>query len=334
MSKGWKVAASSLLIVAVVLGTAGAAVAAELIKINVPAPVSQAEGIGLNVGDLLAVGHSDTSAGANTGDAVANAVEIGGKPIIGGSQSGPGENSGALLDTKQTPLGRLEVAPWQAKVTETADTRTAEAAAAAARANLIDPDVASVDVLQSDATSTHTDLLSQALATSDALVLNFGGPTGFTVKLLHSESSSSAKGLTYIIAINDTPLISVDELGGKVCSLNLPEVLQITCLTVTGGVGSVSSQVLGLAVGGVNGLTAQAIGSAGSGGAAQTTPAAVPTVVEGTNVTRSAPPATGGLARTGSEILFTASFAVALMALGTVLIGIRKVAIPAVVTVR
>jgi hypothetical protein len=333
MGKGWKVAASSLLIVAVVLGTAGVAVAAEIITINVPAPVSQAEGIGLDVGGVVGVGHSDTSAGGNSGDAVANAVEIGGQPIIGGSQSGPGENSGALLDTKQTPLGRLELAPWEAKVTEDANTRQADAAAAAARANLIDPDVASVDVLQSEASSTHTNLVSKALASSDALVLNFGGPSGFTVNLLHSESSSEATGLTYIIAINGTPVLSVDDIGKQVCSLNLPEVLQISCLSVTGGVGSVTSQVLGVAVGGANGLTAQAIRAAGSGGAAQTTPAAVPTVVEGTNVSRSAPAATGGLARTGSEILFTASFAVALMALGMVLVGVRRV-VPAMVPVK
>jgi len=324
--------------VAVVLGTAGAAVAAELITINTPAPVSTAEGVGLDVGGVVGVGLTDTTAGQDTGTADATAVEVLGTPVIGGSQTGPGEDSGALLDTGQTGLGRLEVAPWDAKVTQDADSRDAEANAALARANLISPDTASVDVLQSSAASHHEGLLSSAFATSDALVLNLGGPNGFTIRLLHSESSSAAQGLTYIVAINDTPIISVDELGDRVCSLELPELLKVSCLTVAGGVGSVTSQVLAATVGGTDGLTGRVISTTGTGGAGATaTPAAATPDVGGQTFTRSAAQGGGGggLARTGSEILFTASFAVALMALGVVLVGLRKVAAtPAAVPVR
>lgn len=304
--------------------------ATELITINTPAPVSTAEGVGLDVGGVVGVGLTDTAAGQDTATADATAVEVLGTPVIGGSQTGPGEDAGALLDTGQTGLGRLEVAPWDAKVTQDANSRDAEANAALARANLISPDTASVDVLQSSAASHHEGLLSSAFATSDALVLNLGGPNGFTIRLLHSESSSAAEGLTYIIAINDTPIISVDDLGDHLCALELPELLQVSCLTVTGGVGSVTSQVLAATVGGADGLTGRVIATTGTGGAGATAtpgPAAIPDVVSDQTLSRGAPQGGGeGLARTGSEILFTASFAVALMALGVVLVGLRKAA--------
>jgi hypothetical protein len=62
----------------------------------------------------------------------------------------------------------------------------------------------------------------------------------------------------------------------------------------------------------------------------------VPTEVEAATATAPAAapaPASNELATTGSQILFMASFAVALMALGMVLVGMKRM-VPAVVTVR
>jgi hypothetical protein len=281
------------------------------------------------VAGIIGIGHTQSEAAPTSADAVANAVEIGGKPplaVLGSTQNGPGTTSNALLDTKQTPLGRVEAAPSSATVTQTDTTREATSNAALGRGNLFNPDFASISVLESTSTATHQDLLSKAFSTSDALVLNFGGADGTTLRLLHSESSSAGTGLTYILAINDTPLISVTELTEQVCSLSLPEVLRISCLQVTGGVGSVTSQVLGATVGGVNGLTANAISTSGSGGsgAVQTSnaPAPAPTEVQGSTYTADAG---STLPTTGMRVFFLASFAVALMALGWVLVGMRKV---------
>ena len=319
--------ASALLISSIVLGSAGTA-AAELLTINIPAPIAQAEGVGLEVGDVLSVGHTQSGAAPDAGTAVANAIEIGGQAplaVLGSTQNGPGHTDNALVDTAQTTLGRLEVAPSAATVTETAKGITSEGNAALAKANLFDPEFASISVLESTSIAEHEGLLSKAFSTSDALVLNLGGPDGTTLRLLHSESSSAGSGLTYIIAINDMPIVSVTELTDQICSLPLPEAIKVACVDVTGGLGAVTSEVLSATVGGANGLTANVAKSSGTGGngAVQTsnTPAAAAQVQGATfaqaETSRSLP-------ATGMRILFLSTFALALLCLGTVLVGMRK----------
>lgn len=326
MSRRRAMLASSLLGATIIFGTATAA-SADILTVNIPAPVSQAEGLAANVAGIIGIGHTQSEATPTTGDSVANAVEIGGKPplaVLGSAQNGPGSTSNALLDTKQTPLGRIEAAPSSASVTQTGTTRQADSNAALGRGNLLNPDFASIAVLESTSSATHQDLLSKAFSTSDALVLNMGGADGTTIRLLHSESSSGGSGLTYILAINDTPIVSVTELTNQICSLSLPEALRVSCLEVTGGVGHVTSEVLNATVGGVPGLSVDAIKASGSGGsgAVQTSSAPAPEVQAQTftkvvDTNRSLP-------RTGMTVLFMASFAAALVALGWVLVAMRK----------
>jgi hypothetical protein len=321
--------ASALLVSSLVLGSAGTA-AAELLTINIPAPIAQADGVGLKVGDVASIGHTQTAAGPDAGTAVANAVEIGGQAplaVLGSTQNGPGHTENDLLDTQQTPVGRLEVAPSSATVTETAKGFTSEGNAALARGNLFNPDFASISVLESTSVAEHEGLLSKAFSTSDALVLNLGGPDGTTLRLLHSESSSAGTGLTYIIAINDTPIVSVTELTDQICSLPLPEIIKVSCVDVTGGLGSVTSQVLNATVGGPNGLSLDAVKASGSGGngAVQTASAPgapAPAEVQGkvfnqADTSRSLP-------ATGMRVLFMSTIALALLCLGTVLVGMRR----------
>lgn len=319
---------ASSLLGAVIFGTAGAA-GAELIQVNIPAPVAQAEGLAANVGGIIGIGHTQSEAAPSAGSAVANAVEIGGTPplaVLGSTQNGPGQTTNALLDTQQTPLGRVEAAPSSATVTETAGVTQSDSNAALGRGNLFNPDFASIAVLESTSTATHTGMLSRAFSTSDALVLNLGGPDGTTIRLLHSESSSAGSGLTYIIAINDQPIISVTELTEQVCALALPEVLRVSCLEVTGGVGSVTSEVLNATVGGPNGLTANVVKASGSGGTGAAQTLSGPAAADEVRGVAVAAPDTGSsaLPRTGVQVLFLASVALALVALGTVLVGMRR----------
>ena len=337
MSKRWAVAAGILAVTTI--GAAGVGYA-DIIKINVPAPVSTAEAVAADVAGVVGVGHTASQTGPATGSATANALEIGGTPplaALGSTQEGVGATADALLDTKQTPLGRLEVAPSNAKVEESGGTKTAEGNAALARANVVNPETVKADVLQSSSQTSWESNVSRAFSSSDALVLQIGGVDGLTLRVLHSESSSEGHGFTYLLALNDQPLVSIDEVSKQVCAIDLGDLLDVACLAVKGGVGSVTSQVLGAAVGGTDGLTADAIKSAGAGGAASTATTdtgAAPTLT-GSSQTAGAPQVLGtqatrgagtDLARTGLQnVLFFASAAIALMLLGAAMLRFRVV---------
>ena len=338
MSKRWAVAAGILAVTTI--GAAGVGYA-EIIKVNVPAPVSTAEAVAADVGGVVGVGHTASQTGPATGTATANALEIGGTPpiaAVGSTQDGVGATANALLDTKQTPLGRLEVAPSNAKVEQAGGTKTAEGNAALARANVLNPETVKADVLQSSSQTSWESNVSRAFSSSDALVLRIGGADGLTLRVLHSESSSEGHGFTYLLALNDQPLVSIDELGKQICAVDLGDLLDVACLAVSGGVGSVTTEVLGVDVGGPDGLVTDVVKSAGAGGTASVTStdtSAAPTTSTGSSPTAGAPGVLGtqttrgagtDLARTGIEnVLFFASAAIALMLLGAAMLRFRVV---------
>jgi hypothetical protein len=326
MHKRWAVAAGSVTAAVLVLGSAGIAFA-DLV-ITVPAPVGQAAATAVNVAGVLGVANTASAASPTNGAAAADALKIGNTTVVGGKQVGVGTNSGKAIDTGTTPLGRAQVLPWNATVGQSGSSQNASSSAAAVRGTLINPDVANLDVLQSSTSASNNGMKSSGAASSDAAVLNVGGVKGMTIKVLHSESNSSGHGTTYLISFNDTPLVTVDQLGAHLCALALPSVLDISCLAVAGGIGNVSTQVLGLQIAGPNGLVANAVKAAGSGGDAAVAPAAAagPTTVAGTKVARAAT-SSNALARTGVAIGFAASLALALMALGAVVLGIRRQAL-------
>lgn len=326
MHKRWAVAAASVLAAVTVLGSAGVAFA-DLV-ITVPAPVGQATAAAANVVGVLGVAKTASAATPTNGAASADALKIGNTTIVGGNQIGVGTNSGKVIDTGSTPLGQLQVLPWKATVGSSSSGQSASSSAAAVRGTLINPDVANLDLLQSGTSATHTGMKSTGSAYSDAAVLNVGGVKGMTIKLLHSESNSSGAGITYLISFNDKPLVAVDQLGAHLCALGLPSILDVSCLAVAGGLGNVSSQVLGLQIGGTKGLVANALQAAGAGGNAQVAPAAAntpagPTVVQAARANRGAASSTA-LARTGVAIGFAFSLGVALLALGGVIVAIRR----------
>jgi hypothetical protein len=306
-----------------VLGSAGIAFA-DLV-ITVPAPVGQATATAANVAGVVGVANTASAAAPTSGAAGADALKIGNTTVVGGKQVGVGTNAGKAVDTGTTPLGRLQVLPWNATVGQSGSSQSASSSAALARLMLMNPDVANADILQSSTSATNNGMNSTGAASSDAAVLNVGGVKGMTIKVLHSESNSSGHGTTYVISFNDKPLVTVDQLGAHLCALALPSVLDVSCLAVAGGIGNVSTQVLGLQIAGPNGLVANAIKASGSGGDAAVAPAAAagPTTVQAAKVTKAAT-SSNALARTGVAIGFAASLAVALMALGAVVLGIRR----------
>ena len=324
MHKRWAVAAGSVMAAVLVLGSAGVAFA-DLV-ITVPAPVGQATATAANVAGIVGVANTASAASPTSGAAGADALKLGNTTVVGGTQVGVGTNSGKVLDTGNTSLGRLQVLPWNATVGQSGSTQTASSNAAAVRGTLLNPDFANADILQSSTSASNNGLKSSGRASSDAAVLNVGGVKGMTIKILHSESSSDGHGTTYLISFNDKPLVTVDQLGAHLCALALPSVLDVSCLAVAGGIGNVSSQVLGLQIAGPNGLVANAIKAAGSGGDAAVAPAgagAPATSVLGAQLNRGAG-TNRALARTGVAIGFATTLAIALMALGAAILGIRR----------
>lgn len=285
--------------------------------IKIPAPPGAASGTGATVGNVISIGQTGATATQQTGTASAASLSVGGKTIIGGTQTGTGQTSGALLDTKDTPLGRLQVAPYSASVTQDGALRRADASSAAARADVIDPNVLHVDVLQSSSSATHTGPLSTGHAVSDGAVVQVGGPSGTTIRILHSEANSNGQGRTYLLAVGDNAVIDGTVLN-PVCALHLNPLLDVACMTVSGGVGGLTATDLTAVVAG---LTATVVSSSAANGIGTTS-------VLGTEISRSAPAITNvaghGLARTGRNIWFLMFVAEALIALGLATLATAK----------
>src|SRR5437763_15226070 len=110
MHKRWAVAAGSVVGAVALLGSAGVAFA-DLV-ITVPAPVGQATATAANVAGVVGVANTASAATPTSGAASADALKIGNTTVVGGNQIGVGTNSGKVIDTGSTPLGRLQVLPW------------------------------------------------------------------------------------------------------------------------------------------------------------------------------------------------------------------------------
>lgn len=307
-------AAAALAAAAAGLGTTAAHATDTVIRI--PAPPGSASGTGATVGGVISIGQTGATATQQDGTANAVSLSVAGKTIIGGTQSGTGQTSGALLDTKNTPLGRVQVAPYSASVTQDGARRQADASSAAARADVLNPDVVHVDVLQSSSSATHTGPLSAGHAVSDGVVVRVGGPSGTTIRILHSEANSNGQGRTYLLAIGDNAVIDGTVLD-PVCALNLNPLLDVACMTVSGGVGGLTATDLNAVVAG---LTATAVTSSAANGVSS---------VLGTEISRSLPADVAstnghGLARTGHNVWFMMFVAEALIALGLATLATAK----------
>jgi hypothetical protein len=197
------------------------------------APGGTASATAIRAGELAAVSGTGASAAPSASSAEASVLELGGEPVLGGSQTGDGDNSGALLDTESRLPLRLELAPWQASVSGSSQPESrSRASAAAARAGV--PGVARAAVLQSRSEASHRRERSRGSASSDALEL--GVLDKARIVLLHSEVGSEGKGNSHLASLDGTE-IGGDEQLGTTCALDASPLVAAACLKASGGTG-------------------------------------------------------------------------------------------------
>lgn len=258
MKQRWKLGVLGA--VAATIGGTTAARAAETTRettIVVPAPPSKASAVALEIEDLIVIGQTAALSGPSGGEASANALGLGDSTLIegrtGDEQNGTGSSSGSLFELEEGPgeSGDLDVelTPWDLAVTQT----SADARAALLRLFL--GDLATMAVLQSESHTNYSPQTSTGKSSSDALYLcllgDCAGEDGVELVLLHSETSESQSGFTYVVRINDT-VIPADEdgesgQGADPCSLTLGDQtsellrLQALCTSASGGTGEDST---------------------------------------------------------------------------------------------
>ena len=245
------------------------------------APPGSATAVALEIKDILAIAKTDVEATGRGGTATANALEIGGAPLAeqtGGTQQGVGESHSALIDTGDTPLGRLQVTPWKAEVKNTEACREAYGEAALARLTLIDEQTLDVDVLQSSSRAQHCGLRSEGAGSSDGAVVNLGDGA-LSIILLHSDVATGAEGHSYAIGLNGQTLISDADAGGA-CNVELPGLLALGCLMVGGGEGGLVDATFASLDVGDGALLGTVVGGSASPGAAAVPEAPAPAPAE------------------------------------------------------
>jgi LPXTG-motif cell wall-anchored protein len=291
------------------------------------APVANATATAARVSDQVSISKTDTAADQTKSDAQAAVISIGGKPALGtgGTESGEGENRGALIDTVDKAPVRVQVAPWHVRADGTKDSpkRTSQAEAALARVEV--PDQAKVGVLTSDASSEHTSTKSTGKSTSNALEVSLG--ESLNLVLLHSEVDSATHGNSYLVSLNGTKIGTQEQLA-QLCALDL-SVAQLSCLTASGGtadgITTGGAEVLGVqtALSPLNPASAFATpGTSGTG-----TPAILESVAQAlpappaaeTPRAAAVAPAPAELPRTGSDPSALAASGLAALGLGSLL---------------
>lgn len=288
-----------------------------------PAVDGTASAVAAQIGDILAGGQTSAKAGQTGSEATANALSLGGSPPaeqFGGSVTStdtPRKKSGSLLDTGSTPLGRLQVTPWEASAEPQGDCRAASGTAALARVTLIDEQTLHVNVLQSQSDATHCGLTSTGKGSSDGGTVALGGEGGLALVLLHSEADSANTGTTFLVSLNGNEIASDEQAGGQ-CALDVPGLLGLTCLAVGGGEGTVFADVAKLVVGD-GALTGSVVGSEGTGTKeAQVLPTAIDNGAAEAPVPADSGVSSGALARTGTELGAMALLGGMLLAVGEV----------------
>ncbi|MEY2419783.1 MAG: hypothetical protein QOG90_2463 [Actinomycetota bacterium] len=295
----------------VLMSTAGfgAMTHAQASIINIPAPPSAANAVAVKVGNLVSVGQS--GAGATQGGATASAapISIAGTPILAGTKVTNKSGSGAAFDTGKTQLGQVAVLPWATDVAS--DHSSSSSAVATAGLN----GVGDVAVAPSFSFASWTPGKSNSSAVSDGAVLHLGD---YTIKVLHSESSASGYGKTYLVQLFGHEIGTTNASG---CMLDIGPLANLGCLKALNGVGS--NATVAQALIGSKAPFGKVIAAAATGGAGQ---AGLSSAVKGTELTRA--PSNSLLARTGTSALLMIALGMLLIAGGMVArFGGREVAV-------
>jgi len=242
--------------------------------VGTPAPPGDSSAVAAEVNGVITVAKTKAHAGSDGGTADADALTVLGQQVFGGSQQGVGSKGGNIIGTGDTPAGDAELAPWTAAVTNKNGGTQSAAEAALAHANAAG--VAEVWVLHSKSLASWSPAASTGDSYSDGAEVSALGM--LDVKVLHSEAHSTGKGHSDLLVVNDNEIGSSDQFNGM-CSLSVPAVLDLICLTANGGVGKdgVTTEDVSVATFDVGGgaLGGTVSGATASGGA--DSPASTPT---------------------------------------------------------
>jgi hypothetical protein len=284
----------------VLMSTAGfgAMAHAQAAVINIPAPPSAATAVAVKVGNLVGVGQTGATAGTTGSAASAAPISIAGKPILAGTAPTTKSGSGALYDSGKTQLGQVAVLPWATNV----GPNQASSSAAVATASL--NGVGDIAVAPSFSFADWTPGRSNSSAVSDGAVIHFGS---YTIRVLHSESSASGFGKTYLVQLFGNDLGVTNAKG---CLVDLGPLANVGCLQALNGVGSNASVAQALI--GSNAPFGKVIAAAATGGVAT---AHLTSTVQGAELAR-APHAGNLLARTGTSALLMIAVGMLLVAAG------------------
>ena len=327
----------ALLAAAPLIATPGVALAS---TVSTPAPAGKAQGQAADVAGVVGVGETSAQADQDSASSDANAVTLGGQTVSGGSakadSSHPtGSDSGSLIGTGEQPFGDIEVAPYDAKATYSADKRTADSSAALAHIILGDSSTLDVTVLGSQSHATHDGATSTGRTSADGADVEAGGGSqngGLSLILLHSEADSSGKGSSYVANINDNQILTNSDANGQ-CVLAVPQLVTLSCLSASGGTGTNGVQQAAADVGQIDFAPDQLPDGTVVGSQAQGQPTAAPQV-EGESHARppaqepqaqpQAQPQGGALPFTGSNVAGLGLYGGLLTALGAAAVWAQR----------
>jgi hypothetical protein len=278
--------------------------------VNVPAPTGSAGAVAVKVGNLVSVGSTGATAGQSGATASAAPISIGGTPVLSGVTKTTQSGSGSLYDSGQTKLGQVTLLPWSTDVGS--DHASGSSAVATAALN----GVGDIAVAPSYSFASWTPAKSNSSAVSDGAVIHFGK---YTIKVLHSESSASGFGKTYLVQLFGKNIALTDSKG---CLLDVGPLATVGCLQAIKGVGSDAEVAQALI--GSNAPFGKVVAAAATGGAGST----LTSNVKGAELSRT-PTGSSLLARTGTSALLMIAVGMLLVAAGMVArFGSRPEALP------
>lgn len=283
--------------------------------IVIPAPPGTAEAVALEVEGVVAVARTEAEANQDSGRATANPLELGDSALVGETQNGVGIAEGNLLDTGDIGIGRIAIAPFKAQVERLTDERRATAEAALLRLVLLNPDTLTLDVLQSFSQARHSNGQSSGNASSDGAVVTLLGADGIRLVLLHSDGDSLNGASSYVLGLNDTQLITDEDIGNTTQVLDLPGLLTLGLVDVNGGAGSGLVDATNVALNVLDDTVKGTVSGVAASGTPLNASAAPPSELgAGDN---GGGGGGGGLPRTGASILLTLALGLGLVGAGS-----------------
>lgn len=206
-----------------------------------PAPPSSADAVAVDVEDAVTV--ATTSADATpdpaTSTARGSALDVGDDELLDdteSTQTGEGEQNNTFIEVGDDDETSVDVAPSSASVRREGETNRSSAGAALLRLVLIDPGFLVIDVLTSFSEASYTGSNSRGSGSSDGVFTRVGDET--EIVILHSDASTENGGSSYVARIEDTEIITDEDVEGTAEIIDIEDVLRINAVSVDGGPGA------------------------------------------------------------------------------------------------